>query len=78
MHRDEEIEIFKTEKPNNIIEEKYSFEIIGFEKDELIEQWINQILNSPRFKPENEIQRTEEVEIFKTDKQENECLWRNK
>lgn len=59
------MEIIKEEKPENIIEERDSITIIGFEKEELFKQNINELNIEGIQKEENLIQRTQELVIEK-------------
>jgi len=67
----ERIQLEKTERPDNDIEQRDSIEIVSLEKDPLVRQLIDALYVSGISKPENDVQRTGEMVIEKTPKPDN-------
>ena len=65
------MEIVKQPRPENILEQRDAIEIIAAEKDAPLMQPINQLFIAGIVKPENEVQRTGEMEIEKQPRPEN-------
>ena len=58
----------RQEKPENQIEPRDSIEITSLEKEPLSRQLINALFIAGFERPENEIQRSEEMDILRTEK----------
>ena len=67
----ERIHLEKTKRPENDMEQRDSIEIVALEKDPLVRQLIDALYVAGIVKPENDVQRTGEMEIAKTPKPEN-------
>ena len=67
----ESINIEKTARPDNDIEQRDSIEIISLEKDPLVRQLIDALYVAGIVKPENDVQRSGEMVIEKTPKPDN-------
>ena len=69
--------MYKTPKPENVVEQRDAIEIVSAEKEPLLLQPINQLFIAGVEKPENEIQRSEEFDIYKTPNPDNEVEQRD-